>query len=133
MQTRRIAVIAGGCAAIVGTGWVFAPRTVPEVTTTGGPTAAGEQVFDGPVITNVRGAFQVEIVVANGVVTEVRPLKAGTPDATSRFINQTALPELEQQMIAAQTWKVNYVSGASYTSDGIIASAKAAFAQAGLG
>jgi len=128
-----VLVIAGGCAAIVSTGWAFAPRTLPDVTMTGGTAAPGSQVIDGPVITNLRGTFQVEIVVVDGKVTEVRPLRAGTNDIGSRLINQNALPELTTRMVDAQTWDVQYVSGASYTSQGITASAKEAFAKAGLG
>ncbi len=125
-------MVAGGCAVIIGTGAALAPRSIPVVTTTGG-NASGGTVVDGPVVTNARGAFQVELVVSGGAVTDVRPLRAGTGDITSRLINQAALPELEKRMIAAQTWNVRYVSGASFTSQGIIDSAKKAFAQAGLG
>ncbi len=133
MRSSRVAIVAGGCAAIVGVGWAFAPRTIPEVTMSGASAPGGGQVFDGPVVTNLRGAFQVEIVVTDGAVTEVRPLRAGTNDIGSRLINQNSLPELEKRMIAAQSWDVGYVSGASYTSEGITASAKEAFAKAGLG
>jgi len=133
MRAQRVIMVAGGCAVIVGTGWLVAPRELPTVTTTTAAAAAGTTKFDGPAIENARGVFQVEIVVSGGKVTEVRPLRAGTGDATSRFINSSALPMLKQQMLAAQTWNVQYVSGASYTSDGIITSAKGAFQKAGLG
>lgn len=133
MRTERVVIVAGGCAAILGVGWLFAPRELPTVTTTTKVSAAGTTTFDGPEIQNARGTFQVEIVMAGGKVTEVRPLQAGTGDATSRFINSRALPVLEQRILDAQTWDVQYVSGASYTSSGLITSAKGAFQKAGLG
>lgn len=133
MRAERVAIVAGGCGAILAAGWLFAPRALPTVTTTTKGSAAGTTTFDGPAIQNARGTFQVEIVVAGGKVTEVRPLQAGSGDAESRFINSRALPTLEKRILDAQTWDVQYVSGASYTSDGFVTSAKGAFQKAGLG
>jgi len=133
MRAQRVVIVAGGCAAILGTGWLVAPRDLPTVTTTGGGAGAGAATFDGPAIQNPRGVFQVEIVVKGGKVTEVRPLQAGTGDAESRFINSEALPALQKRILDAQTWDVQYVSGASFTSPGIVESAKGAFKKAGLG
>jgi uncharacterized protein with FMN-binding domain len=133
MRAQRVLMVAGGCGVILTAGWLFAPRQLPTVTTTAKGPAAGTTTFDGPAIQNARGTFQVELVVSGGKVTEVRPLQAGTGDATSRFINSRALPALEQRVLAAQTWNVQYVSGASYTSDGFVTSAKGAFQKAGLG
>jgi uncharacterized protein with FMN-binding domain len=133
MRAQRVLIIAGGCGAILAAGWLLAPRELPTVTTTAKGSAAGTTTFDGPAFHNARGTFQVEIVVTGGKVTEVRPLQAGTGDAESRFINERALPVLEQRVLDAQTWDVQYVSGASFTSDGFVSSAKAAFEKAGLG
>jgi len=132
MRAERVIMVAGGCAVIVGTGWLVAPRELPTVTTTGGGASSGT-TFDGPAVENPRGVYQAEIVVVGGKVTEVHALQAGTGDAESRFVNERALPVLEQRILAAQTWNVQYVSGASFTSPGIIESAKGAFQKAGLG
>lgn len=126
-------MVAAGCGAILGAGFVFAPRQLPTVTTTTAAATAGTTTFDGTVVSNRRGTFQVELVVTAGRVTQVRPILAGSGDAESTFINSRALPELESRILAAQSWKVAYVSGASETSDGILKSAQAAFQKAGLG
>ena len=99
---------------------------------TGGATE-GSQTFTGAAIENLRGVFQVEIVVVDGVVADVVVLQAGTSDEESIERNQAALPILIPAMVDQQTWDVDYVSGSSYTSEGITASAQDAFAQAGLG
>jgi uncharacterized protein with FMN-binding domain len=83
-------------------------------------------------VTNLKGAYQVAIVVVDGKVIDVRPLQAGTTAADSVRVNQSALPELERRMLDAQSWDVEYVSGASYTSPAIVESAKGAFQLAGL-
>lgn len=135
MLKQRVALIAGGCSAIVGVGWAVAPHELPSVTGDPGasPLPPGGELFAGPEVTNAKGRFQVEIVVVDGMVTDIRPVQAGTTSAESVLVNGRALPELERRMLDAQTWDVEYVSGASYTSPGIVESAKGAFGLAGLG
>ena len=76
--------------------------------------------------------MQVQIAVNNGKVTQIQPLVVGLGDGTSRRINASAVPQLIQRVLAAQTAHVNYVSGASYTSQGILASIAGAMAKAGI-
>lgn len=135
MRKERIALIAGGCSVIVGVGWVVAPHELPTAIAdgAGSPLPPGGKLFAGPEVTNLKGRFQVEIVVVDGTVTDIRPVQAGTTAAESVLVNGRALPELELRMLDAQTWDVEYVSGASYTSPGIVESAKGAFGLAGLG
>ncbi|WP_062516900.1 FMN-binding protein [Demequina gelatinilytica] len=96
------------------------------------PAAPAAQTFDGPVVTNARGEFQARITVEGGVVTEVQAVAAGTQDAQSVQINANAIPILREEMLAAQSWDVAAVSGASFTSPGFIESARGAFGKAGL-
>lgn len=106
-----------------------APSATPEATT---DPAAGGETFTGVEVTNLRGAFQVRITVADGAVTAVTITQAGTEEPNSIDINSTAVPALEEAILEAQTWDVDYVSGASYTSAGVTESARDAFSQAGL-
>ena len=116
-------------------GWVFAPRELPTVVADPGADGAPQagNCSPGPPVSNIKGTYQVAIVVVDGVVIEVRPLQAGTSAATSVLVNENALPTLEKRMLDAQSWDVQYVSGASFTSPAIVESAKGAFQQAGLG
>lgn len=135
MRRQRVAIIAVSCSAIVGAGWVASPKELAtleaEPDTTDAPPEG--EVFTGPEVSNLKGTYQVAIIVADGVVTDIHPLQAGTTAADSVRVNQSALPELERRMLEAQTWDVEYVSGASFTSPAIVESARGAFDQAGLG
>lgn len=112
----------------------------PSLDPAASPSASAEPVvqaatgtFTGPPVHNTKGTFQLEIVVADGVVTDVVFLTAGTETPQSRAVNFRALPILEERILDAQSWNVAYVSGASFTSPAIVESARGAFASAGLG
>ena len=90
------------------------------------------QSVDGPVVTNIRGEYQVRLVIQDGVVVDVEFPVAGTSASESRRVNEMALPVLEERILEAQSGDVEYVSGASYTSPAMVESAQAAFADAGL-
>ncbi|WP_152649718.1 FMN-binding protein [Demequina oxidasica] len=106
---------------------------VPEASTTPDVSAgATDGTYPGPVVSNIRGDYQLQIVVADGVVTDVEFLAAGTEAAESVSINAMALPVLREEILEAQDWDVDYVSGASFTSPAMVESAHGAFDDAGL-
>jgi uncharacterized protein with FMN-binding domain len=76
--------------------------------------------------------MQVQLEITNGTITRVQPLVIGYGDGTSRRINASAVPTLQQRVLSAQSYKVSYVSGASYTSQGFLASVQGAMSKAGL-
>jgi len=78
------------------------------------------------------GQFQVALVVKAGKITKVSLLKVGEWRGTSKQINQYALPILVKEVLKAQSWKVNGVSGASYSSDAVKSSVHSAMKKAGL-
>ena len=82
----------------------------------------------------VKPQFEVgrERLGKGGVVTDVQAVVAGTREGDSIEINARAIPELRDKVLAAQTWDVAAVSGASFTSPAFIESLEGAFAQAGL-
>lgn len=137
-------MVAGGCAAIVGSGWAASPKELPSVDladpdagSSAQPTASASSggdaaTFDGPVVTNLRGDYQARITVVDGTVTAVEALAAGTRDAQSVQINATAIPELAARVLAAQSADVDHVAGASFTSPGFLESVAAALDAAGL-
>ncbi|WP_156160538.1 FMN-binding protein [Demequina soli] len=155
MRGSRAVLVAGGCAAIVGAGWAASPKELPTldlvapsspaasatpgatpsptptVSATAGATGASS-TYDGPVVTNARGDYQARITVADGQVTDVQAVVAGTPDAQSVQINAVAIPALRDEVLAAQTWDVAAVSGASFTSPAFTESLRGAFEEAGL-
>lgn len=138
-----MAVVIGGCAVIVGAGFAAAPPlsvsspTVPDPggatpDPTGAPVAGGDGTFDGPPVSNARGTYQARITVADGVVTDVAAVQAGTSAAESVSVNAMAIPIFRERVLEAQTWDVEAVSGASFTSPAFTESLQGAFAEAGL-
>lgn len=77
------------------------------------------------------GVVQVQAIIRAGRVVAIRVLQHPSHSATSRFINERALPRLEQEVISAQSAKVNAVSGATLTSEAFIRSVGDALRQAG--
>lgn len=151
MRTPATAVVVGASAAILTAGIVAAPdpaatagtdpqdptasatdSDTPDTATPGGQGSGVTGTFDGPVVENIRGDYQASLTFEDGVLVGVEFPVAGTDAPESRFVNERSLPVLEEEMIAAQSWDVEYVSGASYTSPAMIESAQAAFEDAGL-
>ncbi|WP_082101541.1 FMN-binding protein [Demequina rhizosphaerae] len=86
--------------------------------------------YDGPRVENEKGGFQAQVTVEDGAITQVAAIEAGTQDPQSLQINATAIPELAEKVIAAQSADVEAVSGASYTSPGFLESVEGALDQA---
>jgi uncharacterized protein with FMN-binding domain len=115
------------------------PAAKPATTTAAKPapapapkTAGASGTYVGPSISTAYGNMQVQLVIKSGKITQVQPLVIGYGDRTSQQINSYAVPTLEQRVLSAQTYKVQYVSGASYTSQGFLASVQGAMAKAGI-
>ncbi|WP_296666032.1 FMN-binding protein [Demequina sp.] len=137
MRASRGVVVAAGCVGIVGAGWAVAPKELPALDLVPPaqptPVATGTAAtFDGPVVTNLRGGYQARITVADGAVTDVQAVVAGTQDPQSITVNAFAIPELRARVLDAQSWDVDAVSGASFTSPAFIESLRGAFDAAGL-
>ncbi|MFW2513632.1 FMN-binding protein [Demequina sp. SO4-13] len=141
MRTSRAVMVGGASAVILTAGWVAAPSAIEDpvgdrvgadAAGPGGDESSSTITVDGPVVTNIRGDYQVRLHVVDGEVVDVEFPVAGTDAAESRQVNAMALPELEERILEAQSGDVEYVSGASYTSPAITESAAAAFADAGL-
>lgn len=106
--------------------------TAPELAPPPPPPAGPTGTFVGPSVGTAYGNMQVQIVVSDGTITDVQPLVIGLGDGTSRQINANAVPTLEARVLSAQSANVSYVSGASYTSQGFLASVAGAMSAAGI-
>ncbi len=89
---------------------------------------------DGSYTGSVRDAFygnvQVRVIIQNGKIMAVNFLQYPQTHETSVYINQQAMPGLQQEAIQAQSANINIVSGATYTSQAFIQSLSNALAQA---
>jgi uncharacterized protein with FMN-binding domain len=101
--------------------------TVPgEFRSVAGPLTAGETTITGKVGNTVYGPVQVELVVKNSKIVRVAILEQPTTTIHDIQIGQFAFPKLISETLAAQSAKIDAVSGASYTSAGYIASLQSA-------
>jgi uncharacterized protein with FMN-binding domain len=111
-----------------------APAAAP---TTAAPTTAAPSTsapagksgtFTGPAENTQYGEVQVSITVSNGKITNANGSLPQGGDNTA----QQALPQLNQEVLTAQSANIQAVSGATYTSQGYIQSLQQAVDSAGL-
>jgi uncharacterized protein with FMN-binding domain len=115
-----------------------ATATVPQITLASAPLAAPQSgkykngTYKGPATDAYYGMVQVQANVANGQLASVKVLQYPNDRRTSRYINSQALPVLKQEAIVAQSGDVDFVSGATFTSQAYVHSLNQALAQAKL-
>jgi uncharacterized protein with FMN-binding domain len=98
----------------------------------GGTTPATTKTVAGDVSATRYGPVQVQVTVKNGKVTAVTATQYPSGDSRSQQINAYAIPVLNQEALQAKSANVHMISGATYTSDGYIASLQSALIKAGL-
>jgi uncharacterized protein with FMN-binding domain len=76
--------------------------------------------------------MQVEIVVSEGKITDVKTLRETNQGGRSVQISNYAVPILRKEVLAAQSANVDSVGGATYTSDGYLSSLQSGLDKAGL-
>lgn len=86
--------------------------------------------YTGSVADAYYGNVQVQATVSGGKVTLVKFLQYPDTHSTSVYINQQAMPYLQQEAIKTQSSHVNIISGATYTSQAFIQSLSSALSQA---
>jgi uncharacterized protein with FMN-binding domain len=101
--------------------------TVPgEFRSVAGPLTQGETTITGKVGNTVYGPVQVQLVVKSGKIVKVAILEQPMNTIHDIQIGEFAFPRLISETLAAQSAKIDAVSGASYTSAGYIASLQSA-------
>ncbi|MFD2763225.1 FMN-binding protein [Micromonospora eburnea] len=83
----------------------------------GGPSN-GDGTATGSVAQTRWGPVQVKITVSGGRITDVRAVQVPDGNRRDREINDYAVPILGQEALAAQSARIDTVSGATVTSDG---------------
>ncbi|WP_433215347.1 FMN-binding protein [Dactylosporangium sp. CS-047395] len=96
-----------------------APASKPTTTAPKAPrTTMKDGTFNGNPIYVEYGNVELSIVVSGGKLTDVKVLDAPSEHSRSVQINNTALPKLRSEALAAQSADIDSVSGATYTSGG---------------
>lgn len=93
---------------------------------TGSGSGQDGLVVNGSVAQTRWGPVQVQVTIAGGKITEVTVLQQPDGNREDREINGYALPQLREEVLAAQSGQIDGVSGATVTSDGYRESLQAA-------
>ncbi|GGJ00975.1 FMN-binding protein [Streptomyces brasiliensis] len=91
---------------------------------------AASRTLTGKVAQTQYGAVQVRLTVSNGKITKAEAVQA-PEGGTSAQKTALAVPRLNQEAVAAQSARIDAVSGATYTSNGYKQSLQSALDQAG--
>jgi uncharacterized protein with FMN-binding domain len=112
--------------------------TTQEATTSPAPVATTKQSsgitgnFKGDTSQTRWGPVQVEIVVTNGKITDVKTLQYPNGDRRSLSISNKIIPWLQEETLQIQSANISGISGATYTSMGFKDSLASALQKAGL-
>ena len=114
------------------TGTTPAPGTTPTPTTTT-PTTGGNtaRAVDGDPVDNRYGTVQVRVTLQGTRITGVTPLQMPFDRERSAEISQQAEPLLLQEVLQAQTARIDIIGGATYTTESYAQSLQSALDKAG--
>ncbi len=104
-------------------------QPTPTITPPPPAVAAGQYKdgqYTGPQVDAYWGQVQVEAIVQNGQITDVRFLQYPSDRRTSQRINSIVMPYLQSEAIQAQNANVDLISGATLTSEAFAQSLQAA-------
>jgi uncharacterized protein with FMN-binding domain len=93
--------------------------------------AASSGTFTGKRTYAYYGYIKLQAIMRNGSLSDIKVIEYPSDNGRSRYINGIALPWLIQEAVDAQTWNVDLISGATFTSSAFVKSLQDAFRQAG--
>ena len=123
-----LAACSSGAAAETETDNTTAPAT--DAAQPAGDVTYEDGVYLGPRVENIKGGYQAQVTIENGVITAVDPVEAGTSDPESVKVNAFAVPTIVERVLEAQSADVEHVSGSSFTSPAFIESIEGALNEA---
>ncbi|MGB8214888.1 MAG: FMN-binding protein [Anaerolineales bacterium] len=98
----------------------------PTLATVPAGTGYKNGTYTGPVVNAYYGNVQVQVVIQNGKIADVKFLDYPHDRRTSQMINAQATPWLTQEAIQAQSANVNIITGATLTSQAFLSSLQSA-------
>jgi uncharacterized protein with FMN-binding domain len=102
-----------------------------SVAATASAGSTSVRTLTGTVDNTQYGPMQVQVTLDATKITKVAVLQRTNDGAESDEIDANAIPKLTSETLAAQSARIDAVSGASYTSSGYIQSLQSALDQAG--
>jgi len=93
---------------------------------------ASSRTVTGMVANTPYGPMQVQLTLSGTKITKVTVLQRTNDGVESEQIDNTAIPALTSETLAAQSVHIDAVSGATYTSSGYIQSLQSALDRASV-
>jgi uncharacterized protein with FMN-binding domain len=109
--------------------------TTSSGTTSSGTTSSGSSssaTYTGEEANTQWGIVEVKITVKDGKITKSEAVEYPTGNPRDQEINAYAVPQLNSEVVSAQSGSIDAVSGATVTSDGYIQSLQSAIDKANL-
>ncbi len=136
MKSVILTLIAG--TSVVGSPEFAVPLSLLEAAAvSSGPVAMpvsarpyADGTYTGIMADSVWGPVQVQVVIKDGRITSLKALRYPNDRRESLFISQLSLPRLRDEVVKAQSAKVDVVSGATVTSQAFVQSLEAALLKA---
>jgi len=94
-------------------------------------TGLSNGTYTGQTFTNFYGPVQVQLVISGGRITSVKTLQQPSSDPQSSFVASRAMPVLREEVLQAQSARIDVVSGATQDSESYAQSVQSALDQAG--
>jgi uncharacterized protein with FMN-binding domain len=129
-NTTRTKIAAGAIAGALGIGGM-SQATALTSTAIASLASLKSGTFTGKREYAYYGYVKVQAVVQNGKISDIKVLEYPSDNGRSRYINSIALPYLIQEVTDAQTYKVDLISGATFTSSAFVKSLTEALKAAG--
>jgi uncharacterized protein with FMN-binding domain len=114
-----------------GAGNSQAPNATPAASPS--PATAVSGSFTGQDFRNRYGDVQVQVIISNGRITDIKALQLPYDRARSAYISQVAGPMLRNEALQAQSARIDIISGATSTSESYAQSLETALQQANMG
>jgi uncharacterized protein with FMN-binding domain len=92
----------------------------------GGSSSSAGSTVTGDTEQTRFGNVQVSVTFSGSKITKVTTLQAPDRGGRDQMLTQYAVPQLEQEVLNSQSARVDTVSGATYTSEGYLASVQSA-------
>jgi uncharacterized protein with FMN-binding domain len=103
----------------------------PTTTTPDGATPGPTRSATGTVVSYAYGQLSVTVTEGGTRITDVEIASLNETDSRSVDIDDQAIPQLRQEVLSAQSGKIDGVSGATYTSQAYVQSLQSALDQLG--
>jgi uncharacterized protein with FMN-binding domain len=118
--------------AVSGSTTTAAAAATSRTSATTSSQSTGSGTFTGTAAQTRYGPVQVKVTVTNGKITSVQASEYPTDRPKDVQINSYAVPILDKEAVAANSAKIDSISGATYTSTGFKTSLQSALNQAGI-